>query len=366
MDPGEPGLPGVTITCTYASEWLKLEHTAVSGADGFFSFPWCIAGSWLVKEHGLDGYYPTTPVAGVVTVGWWDKGSINFGNARYANIQGYKFEDLNKNGVQDPGEPGLPGVSITLTGPDVWETTVSGADGWFYFNNLKAGSYTVSEDPATCPDHFPTTPTSVAVDLAPGETETVCFGNAPDEEEVYGSIEGYKFLDLDADGVMDGSDPGLPGITVRLSGNGIDPVQTVTDSFGHFRFDQLKPGDYLVELVNDPAAYYLTTPGQYAVGLSPLETETVFFGNALYGKITGHKYEDSNGNGSLDAGEPPLEGVTINLLVNGEIVATTVTNASGSFEFDTLKAGLYAVQEVVPGGYYNTSPVEVRGAARAG
>ena len=39
-----------------------------------------------------------------------------FGNALDGSIHGYKFHDLNGNATWDPGEPGLGGVVITLSG----------------------------------------------------------------------------------------------------------------------------------------------------------------------------------------------------------------------------------------------------------
>jgi uncharacterized protein (DUF2141 family) len=449
-DPGEPGIPGVKFTCSGFFLW-QIVHETVSDADGYYKFPWCMATTWTVEELGVAGYYSTTPNPVSVTVAWWEHKQVDFGNARYGAIDGYKFKDLNGNGVKDDGEPGMPGVTIILDKGGVQTTTVTGADGWFYFNNLAVGDYTVSVDESSMPDYYPTTPTSVALSLASGETRTVAFGNAPDgsidgykfldsngngqmdqgetgiagvtielsgnginpqtkitgsdgyfsftglragaylvriandiagyylttpdhyevslpvggTHSVYfgnapsGTIHGYKFMDLNGNGVKDDGEPGMANVTVRLSGNGIVPVDKLTDASGYFRFSDLEGGPYLVELVNDPAGYYLTTPDRYNVSLLSGGVETVYFGNAPYGKITGYKYEDLNGNGKLDPGELPVAGVIINLLRDGEIIATRTTNDIGYFEFDLLEAGLYAVQEIVPLGAYNTSPVEV-------
>src|ERR1041384_5453692 len=44
-----------------------------------------------------------------------DYSGLNFGNQALPNaIGGVKFEDLNANGVRDPGEPPLAGVTINL------------------------------------------------------------------------------------------------------------------------------------------------------------------------------------------------------------------------------------------------------------
>ena len=53
------------------------------------------------------------------------------------------WNDLNGNGVQDAGEPGIPGVTVTLTDFDdnVFATTTTNDDGLYEFCNLPAGSY---------------------------------------------------------------------------------------------------------------------------------------------------------------------------------------------------------------------------------
>src|SRR5205823_3050150 len=42
--------------------------------------------------------------------------------------------DSNFNGLQDPGEPGVPGVTVTLTGPGLMTTTTTDNDGHYLFD----------------------------------------------------------------------------------------------------------------------------------------------------------------------------------------------------------------------------------------
>ena len=69
------------------------------------------------------------------------------------------------------------------------------------------------------------------------------------------------------------------------------------------------------------------------------------------GTLNGEVYDDLNGNGTLDGGEPGLAGWTINLL-NGSssVVATTTTDANGDYSFTGVAPGSYTVAEVVPVG----------------
>lgn len=60
------------------------------------------------------------------------------------SIQGKVFSDLNGNGVQDPGEPGLSGGYVQLDGPQP-TSTFSDVNGNYTFNDLFPGTYIVSE-----------------------------------------------------------------------------------------------------------------------------------------------------------------------------------------------------------------------------
>ncbi|WP_353290992.1 SdrD B-like domain-containing protein, partial [Streptococcus uberis] len=55
------------------------------------------------------------------------------------------WEDTNKDGIQDAGEPGIPGVTVTLTNPDgTTVTTTTDANGHYEFTDLPNGDYTVT------------------------------------------------------------------------------------------------------------------------------------------------------------------------------------------------------------------------------
>ena len=67
--------------------------------------------------------------------------NINFGFFREGSISGVKFRDDNSNGVQDAGEPGLPGFTLYIdrNNNGVLDTgepsTVSAADGSAFSTN---------------------------------------------------------------------------------------------------------------------------------------------------------------------------------------------------------------------------------------
>ena len=94
------------------------------------------------------------------------------------SICGTKFNDLNGNGVQDAGEPGLPnwqiGLSIVTIPPVVTDSL-----GHYCFNNLPAGTYTVAEQNQTgWQQTAPPSPGTYTVTLAAGQNaDKLNFGN---------------------------------------------------------------------------------------------------------------------------------------------------------------------------------------------
>ena len=59
-------------------------------------------------------------------------------------IGDFVWKDTNSNGLQDNGEPGIPGVTVQLkSGNTILATTTTNASGLYQFKNLCAGTYTV-------------------------------------------------------------------------------------------------------------------------------------------------------------------------------------------------------------------------------
>lgn len=81
-----------------------------------------------------------------------------------------------------------------------------------------------------------------------------------------GTLTGMKFWDRDCDGKRDPNEPGLPGWTIQLS-NG---MTAVTDALGNYYFNNLPPGTYTVNEVNQPgwSQSYPAAPGTHTVTLA--------------------------------------------------------------------------------------------------
>jgi SdrD B-like domain len=75
--------------------------------------------------------------------------------------------------------------------------------------------------------------------------------------------------------------------------------------------------------------------------------------------IAGRKWNDINGNGLLDAGEPGLSGVMMYLDMNDNgsfdtDEPTTLTDADGRYSFSGVPPASYVVREVIPAGFRQT------------
>jgi predicted extracellular nuclease len=73
--------------------------------------------------------------------------------------------------------------------------------------------------------------------------------------------------------------------------------------------------------------------------------------------ISGQVFNDLDGDGLKDAGEPGLQGVTIQLDLDadGGVDATTATDANGNYSFQNLGPGVYRIREVPPAGSAQTT-----------
>jgi hypothetical protein len=74
------------------------------------------------------------------------------------------------------------------------------------------------------------------------------------------------------------------------------------------------------------------------------------------GTISGQIYNDLNGDGTQENGEPGLSGQVVDLLdSNGNVLASTSTDSNGNYTFYELGAGTYEIQDAVPAGWVQTT-----------
>ena len=287
---------------------------------------------------------------------------LHFGNFQDVTISGQVFNDLNGNGSEDPGEPGLADWTVDLFDCDRRPARHhhDRRQRRLQLRDLGPGTYTVEEVmPARLgPDRSRRLREPTLSRRRSGQDTTgPHFGNF--EPVTY---TGMVYNDLNGNGVLAPGDPGLQGWTVELldsNGNMIETTTSAADgsySFANLSYGHLHDrGDQSVRLVSDRAG----TPFVYTVTATSGSSQSgLNFGNFQLVNVTGNVYNDLNGNGNLDPGEPGLQGWTVNLEdPAGNIVATTTSDANGNYEFDNLFPGTFIVEEVVQSGWTQTQPV---------
>jgi uncharacterized repeat protein (TIGR01451 family) len=102
-----------------------------------------------------------------------------------------------------------------------------------------------------------------------------------------------------------------------------------------------------------------STPGGVTIpgATPPTDNDTATVTQLAVGSIGDFVWNDVNGNGIQDPGEPGIPGVTVTLFdSNGNQVAQTTTNAQGNYIFSNVPAGTYVVGFTLPGAGYFFSP----------
>ena len=114
-DAGEPALPGWTIRLTGGPHPLDL--TTTTAGDGRYTFANLEPGNYALSEIAQAGWRQTWPGGvGSHAVTLVDKAAdgVDFGNTQLACLGDYVWLDHNRNGIQNGGEQGVPGVRTEL------------------------------------------------------------------------------------------------------------------------------------------------------------------------------------------------------------------------------------------------------------
>ncbi|MFW6047826.1 MAG: SdrD B-like domain-containing protein [Candidatus Natronoplasma sp.] len=337
---------------------------------GYYWFEGLEVGTYVVREVVPDGWFNTTPMEYEVEIHCSSPcAPINFGNVEgtYGNIRVCKFYDWNMNGEYDDGEDMLDGWKFNL-----WNTTegepdtiinenVTCEDGCTMFWDLEPGLYAVQEVGEEC--WFPTTDMIQYIEVIPGKTVELCFGNVEG-----GRLWGYKYCDANMNQEFDDDECGIEGVTINLwsvNKTTCEPGEilrtTETNENGCYNFSCLEPGKYYVQEVV-PDEWYNSTPALMKVEIKPGRGRYVDFGNYQLSNISGMKFYDSNQDGEYNEKDFPLEDWMINLWSSNEstglpeeVIQTSYTDQEGYYYFHGIKPGYYWIQEEVPDGWYNTT-----------
>jgi hypothetical protein len=148
-----------------------------------------------------------------------------------------------------------------------------------------------------------------------------------------GTITGHVFDDVDGDGTQDVGEPDLAGVDVTLTpAGGGAPITVTTDVNGDYS-SSVPSGDVDAD-VTDPANSTLTTgndPQTVTVPTGGTGTASDV-GFQFQGTITGYVFEDVDGDGIQDVGEPDLAGVDVTLTpAGGGAPITVTTDVNGDY-----------------------------------
>ena len=325
-------------------------------------------------------------------------------------ISGQVFNDLNSNGVKDPGEGTLPG----------WTLYVDQNNNGIYDANVSTANISSTDVPKTIPETAPIT-SSAAVSGVIGSithlTVTVSINHSFDPDlqmdlispsgtsvrlidSVKDSGQNFSGTTLDDQAttpiesgaapfigtyrpsnplaLFNGQDPNGTW-QLRLANDAIGDTGTLnswslhftlgeplarTDLGGNYVFRGLPAGSYTVRELPEPG-WSSTLPANGAAAVTvdgTTDVSGVNFGNKQTpAVISGTKFNDLNGNGVRDPGEPALAGWTIFLDTNGNGrldpgEPSTVTDSNGNWSLPVPAQGSYIAREVPQSGWGQTLP----------
>ncbi len=400
QDVGEVGIAGVSVELLDGLG--NVLATTTTDANGLYAFTYVTPGSYAIRVTPPAGYvfspqdqggdntldsdvHPATGKTATVTlVAGQIYNDLDAGLYQPAALGDYFWDDLDADGIQEVGEPGIAGATVQLLNAlgNVLATTTTDANGFYAFSGLVPGNYAVrftlpagfaffspqdqGGNDALDSDANPSTGQTALVSLAPGEVDNTVDAGAYQNA----SLGDYVWLDADGDGLQDGSEVGIAGVTVELlDAFGAVLATTTTAADGSYLFDQLAPGTYAVHVLA-PAGLSFTAQDQgmndaidsdvdpgtgqtiattLVSGESDLTWDAGLFAPASLGNFV---WEDVDGDGIQDAGEPGLGGVSVELLASDlSPVAITTTAADGSYSFTGIAPGDYVVAFTPPVGF---------------
>jgi len=420
QDAGEMGISSTTVVLHLgASTW-----TATTDSNGAWSFIDLNAGSYTVEAQPSAGYYvtykdtgsddtkdsdfnPGTKTTDAFSLAAGQKiTNKDCGLFKPATIGDFIWNDKDRDGVQDAGEPGLDGAVVKLLtsgGADVYDVngnlvasfTTTGGTGAYSFANIRPGSYKL---------HFTAVPEFMLSaklqggnaakdsDADPATGDTAAFTvqsntSYPNNDAgMYkASLGDFVWEDTDADGVQDAGEPGIPGVTVKLYLDNGDAIPgpgdtvvatTLTDANGRYYFAELDHGSYYVS-VTIPSGYYATLQGAAAsnldsdigadgcthvFNLAVGQTDSTIDAGLFRAAAIGDKiWQDMDADGVQDAGEPGISGATVHITdsvggavtdVSGNPLDAFTADANGHYLITGLRPGSYKLQFDLPDGGY--------------
>ncbi|MEM1312685.1 MAG: SdrD B-like domain-containing protein, partial [Patescibacteria group bacterium] len=325
--------------------------------------------------------------------------NINFGGANSSRISGSTFVEEDQNGVNEGDWQFLDGVEFSLIGTDILGeavniSTLSYSDddeeeyGYFIFNNLIAGTYTITQ---TQPSEYDDGLDYLGYNKFADNQNPELIGSINDENSIditlngsnlfldfyrftelpkpQGSISGHVYLDENLDFEKQPNERGFTTWTVDLLDDSSNVIATDTlDSNSQYLFEGLDLGTYTV-IAKDYQDYQTEDPDDtrdyqttLEITTSNLDYTEVDFGTAEFSDVVGNNYVEKDQDG-VNSGDWQVIGEVEYTLTGTDIFGNSVSlttqsiendsnnNPQGSFEFINLVGGTYSITQTHPAEY---------------
>ena len=412
----------IESTCHDISEGIIVDVCEILTPTIFFDLQGCniTETAILAVEEGFDNVLWSTgstetfivvdanlPMTYTVTVslesGCTGTASQEITGNEVASIGDFVWEDNNGNGLQDPNESGVNGVTVNLFAdfnndgqPDIPDfasctTTTSnnpttGEPGYYSFDVYEA-SYVVQ---FVAPSGFTFTPQAqggdrtIDSDVNPstGLSNTIAINagqNILDIDAGFfttSGLGGVVFNDANANGIFDDDEMGIDGVEITLfdvNGEVVGTLITSTDpttgEVGAYCFDDLAPSAFFAEITlpdgnvlspaNSRSDDDLDSDADESNGpnttstfdIAPgVKTDNVDFGTYEGGMICGIVWQETGAeeNSVFNEGvDTPLEGTQLELISldnDNEVIQVATTGADGSYCFTAVPTGSFQVR----------------------
>ena len=210
---------------------------------------------------------------------------------------------------------------------------------------LDAGNYSVDELPAA--GYTKTIGTDCSGTIVVGEIKSCTITN----DDIPGHLKIVKNT-VGGDGTFTfdvaGTSPSTQSVTTT-NGTGETSTFDVSAGQGYSISENVTPGWALTD-----SSCTSGVPSNFSIDLD--QTVTCTFTNTKLGSISGFKYIDTNGNGTLDTGELGGSGWLITLWNSAnQVVDTQTTGTDGSYSFTSLLPDTYSLTETLTSGWTPTA-----------
>ncbi len=216
------------------------------------------------------------------------------GTQQPAALGDFVWHDMNGNGIQDSGEPGIQGATVTLTGGgadgvingigDTVVSTTTGINGAYSFTGLVQGTqYRTAFGLPT--GYTAASPRKLGADASLDSdglvSDIIILGSGQNNSTIDAGfykevkIGNYVWNDLNKNGLQDTNEVGIGGVVINLSGTSGSgaaiSLSTTTASNGSYMFSSLPPGTYQVSvaasnLTTGPLSGYAASPTLVGTG----------------------------------------------------------------------------------------------------